>query len=365
MRTPVRPARLLKNHHIAVVLLAVVVTACTLTVFAWAEKGVTVVVDGRVAYHKTDAETVADVLQEVDIDLEEGDLVSPLPEQPVADGTEIVVRQAVPVTVECNGTPVEVNVIGTTVADALVAAGIDPSAGMAVDPPMDVRISEKMTITATDVFLRVVKEDASVAFETVEEPDPTRFVGERALVQEGVEGRAIRVYQLVMQGDVETTRTVKAEEVLVAPVPAVVKVGTKPRPLPQAPRVPRVAGRSQVPVGADAGAAAPASGETMQVVATAYTPWDPGCGGLSVIERKIAMLGIPAGWGVIAVDPSVIPLGTRLYVPGYGYAYAADTGGAIKGARIDVCYWSGGPSVAHATAMGWGRRTITVTILGD
>lgn len=360
MRTPVRPARLLKNHHVAVVLLAVIVAASTSVALAWAEKGVTVVVDGKVAYHKTDADTVADVLAEVDIELGDGDLVSPLPEQPVADGAEIVVRQAVPVTIECNGTQVDVNVIGTTVADALVTVGLDPSAGLAVDPPIDAMLSEEMTITATDVFLRVLKEDAVVAFETIEEPDAELYVGQRTLVQEGAEGRAIRVYQLTMQGDVEVARTVKAEEILVEPVPAIVRVGTKPKPAPQ---VPRVARQPKVPGGADAGAAGPDEGRTLRVSATAYTPWDPGCGGLSVIERKLAAYDVPAGWGIVAVDPSVIPLGTKLYVPGYGYAYAADTGGAIKGAKIDVCFWSGGSSAAHAKAVAWGRRTITVTIL--
>jgi len=129
------------------------------------------------------------------------------------------------------------------------------------------------------------------------------------------------------------------------------------------PQVPRAIRRPTVPGGADAGAAGPDEGVTLRVSATAYTPWDPGCGGLSVIERKLAAYDIPAGWGIVAVDPSVIPLGTKLYVPGYGYAYAADTGGAIKGAKIDVCFWSGGSSAAHARAISWGRRTVTVTIL--
>jgi 3D (Asp-Asp-Asp) domain-containing protein len=68
--------------------------------------------------------------------------------------------------------------------------------------------------------------------------------------------------------------------------------------------------------------------------------------------------GIPVGPGVIAVDPSVIPLGTQVFVPGYGPAVAADTGSAIRGNIIDL--WM--PSTADARA--WGRRTVTITIYG-
>ncbi len=66
--------------------------------------------------------------------------------------------------------------------------------------------------------------------------------------------------------------------------------------------------------------------------------------------------GLPVGHGIVAVDPSVIPLGTPLYVPGYGHAVAADTGGAIRGAVIDL--WFATVAEAHA----WGRRTVTITI---
>jgi 3D (Asp-Asp-Asp) domain-containing protein len=68
--------------------------------------------------------------------------------------------------------------------------------------------------------------------------------------------------------------------------------------------------------------------------------------------------GLPVGVGVIAVDPTVIPLGTRVYVPGYGPAVAADVGSAIKGSIIDL--WM--PSTAAARA--WGRRTVTITVYG-
>jgi peptidoglycan DL-endopeptidase CwlO len=69
--------------------------------------------------------------------------------------------------------------------------------------------------------------------------------------------------------------------------------------------------------------------------------------------------GLETGWGIAAVDPSVIPLGTRMTIPGYGEAIAADTGGAVRGAEIDLWF----PTIAEALA--WGRRTITVTLHGQ
>jgi 3D (Asp-Asp-Asp) domain-containing protein len=66
--------------------------------------------------------------------------------------------------------------------------------------------------------------------------------------------------------------------------------------------------------------------------------------------------GVPVGKGVVAVDPKLIPLGTKLHVPGYGPGLAADVGYAIKGRVIDLWF----PSTAKAR--NWGRRTVTITI---
>jgi 3D (Asp-Asp-Asp) domain-containing protein len=66
--------------------------------------------------------------------------------------------------------------------------------------------------------------------------------------------------------------------------------------------------------------------------------------------------GLPVGPGVVAVDLSVIPLGTRLTIPGYGEGVAADTGSAVSGYRIDLWF----PTLADALA--WGRRTVTITL---
>jgi 3D (Asp-Asp-Asp) domain-containing protein len=96
---------------------------------------------------------------------------------------------------------------------------------------------------------------------------------------------------------------------------------------------------------ADAPTAAPASGgRTITVSSTGYS-----------LPGRTAT-GLPVGWGVVAVDPSLIPLGTRLTIPGYGEGVAADTGGAVRGASIDLWF----PS--HAQALAWGRRTVTITL---
>jgi 3D (Asp-Asp-Asp) domain-containing protein len=85
-------------------------------------------------------------------------------------------------------------------------------------------------------------------------------------------------------------------------------------------------------------------GSTLTVTATGYA-----------IRGRTAT-GAPAGWGVVAVDPSVIPLGTRMTIPGYGSGVAADTGSAIRGATIDLWF----STLAQARA--WGRRTVTITL---
>jgi len=66
--------------------------------------------------------------------------------------------------------------------------------------------------------------------------------------------------------------------------------------------------------------------------------------------------GLPVGFGIVAVDPAVIPLGTRISIPGYGEGVAADTGGAVQGLTIDLWF----PTLAEALA--WGRRTVTITL---
>lgn len=90
--------------------------------------------------------------------------------------------------------------------------------------------------------------------------------------------------------------------------------------------------------------------QVLYMEASAYLPYDGGGSGYTA-------LGIPARHGVVAVDPDIIPLGTRLYIPGYGEAIAADTGGAINGYMIDLCMED------YTQAIAFGRRGVEVYIL--
>ena len=89
--------------------------------------------------------------------------------------------------------------------------------------------------------------------------------------------------------------------------------------------------------------AVPHPGQTMTVSVTAYS------------LTGFTSSGLPVGWGVAAIDTSLIPFGTRFFVPGYGETVAADHGTAIIGPRIDVWF----PTLAQAQA--WGRRTVVIT----
>jgi 3D (Asp-Asp-Asp) domain-containing protein len=99
----------------------------------------------------------------------------------------------------------------------------------------------------------------------------------------------------------------------------------------------------------------PSGGKSFYVEATAYTALcNEGCTGITA--TGINLLKNP-GSKVIAVDPNIIPLGSKVYVDGYGYAIAGDTGGGIDGYEVDLYVRN------KSTAMQWGRKKVKLTIL--
>ena len=175
-------------------------------------------------------------------------------------------------------------------------------------------------------------------FTSREVPDPNLPAGTRTLEQVGVSGtRVLTIDDVFEDGYLVEQRTV-AEKV-VAAVEQVSRVGTRaadpPAPPPPAPPPPTPA-----PV------ADPSLAEARAIAGSAT----------SYCLTGRTATGTLAGPGAIAVDPAVIPLGSHLFVPGYGYGWAVDTGSAIRGTLIDVWLDCGAATI-------WGRRQVTIYVL--
>ncbi|MDO5388304.1 MAG: 3D domain-containing protein [Clostridia bacterium] len=175
-----------------------------------------------------------------------------------------------------------------------------------------------------------------IPYTTITEESDSLTKGTKKVTQEGVNG-VTKVTEVTKYVNGEVADVSVSEEVISEPVDEIILEGTK-----------------EVPTIPDSSAVVYSKVITMN--ATAYCPCSICCGSYS---NGYTANGTKAGYGVAAVDTSVIPLGTKLYVEGYGYAVAADTGGAIKGNRIDLCYGS------HEAALnsGFGHTNVKVYIL--
>jgi 3D (Asp-Asp-Asp) domain-containing protein len=291
------------------------------------------------------AADVAALLADAGVKAGREDLVFPALDTRIVPGLSVVVRHATPVTVLLGGSEHRVNVVGQTVADALVAAGVDPERASGVAPGLDTPLKSGMRIVAPDCFTRVSAEDSLIPFAVSERRVGTLPPGVRRVVREGVAGTRVNIFRAVVTAGIEGSATLAAQRVIKEPVAEIVEVGTGDG---STLRQLEVAGVSQR---AMARMVSAPKGRTMRVVATGYSGIEPGAGGIGTAS------GRRAERGVIAVDPNVIPLGTRLYVPGYGYGVAGDTGSMINGRHVDLCFDS------MAGIKSWGKRTVTITLL--
>ncbi len=174
-----------------------------------------------------------------------------------------------------------------------------------------------------------------ISYPTVRKTSTELPGGVQKTVKAGVNGVKKTVYAVTYVEDEELSRSVLETKILKKPVTEIVSIGTVNRG--KLPSRGYFSGR-----------------KSFRMSATGYDPSPASNGGNRTGRSAI---GLKIGHGIVAVDPKFIPLGTKLYVEGYGYAVAADVGGAIKGNRIDLGYDT------RSAAMRVGRRTVTVHIL--
>lgn len=301
---------------------------------------------GQVRSVVTMKNTVGELLDEQQITLNEGDVVLPGVNSGLQHEQKISIDRAVSVKITVDGIETKHRTVSGTVEEVLKESGVVLENLDECNYPVKDKVFDNMEIVVSRVKEATVTEETTIQCNVIRKNDANLAKGTEKVIQEGQDGVLKSEYSVVTRDGIEISRKLLSEETAVQPVDKIISVGTK------------------LEFGSVVPASELKSKKVLTMNATAYdigyescgkNPGDPGYG--------ITATGIRACYGIVAVDPSVIPLGSKLYITSadgsyvYGYALAADTGGAIKGSRIDLCYNS------RAEALQFGRRNVLVYIL--
>ena len=316
--------------------------------------------DGLAVTVRTHSGTVADLLMEYNIVLGEGDVVYPELADPVKGGGEVLVRRAVSVSVSADGQTHRVSLLNGTVGKALYLAGVKVDADDIVTPALTESVTSGMEITVNRVQINTEVEQRRLKYRVTYQDDDELYIGTEKMVKQGSEGVKEVTLRVVTVDGVETERTVVSEEVIEPAQNRIMAQGTKPTPTPTPKPTPKPTAtpkKSASPTRTAAKTASPTKtskpkstpdpnkkqasdvtdntitvdgktytySKTMTVMITAYTH----------TGRKTST-GVWPKIGTVAVDKNVIPYGTKMYIPGYGFGVAQDTG--VSGNHIDVFF---------------------------
>ena len=304
-------------------------------------KPVKLTIDGQEKVIMTTAPTVKELLKEQNINIKSDDVIMPAPSTPLEENGKVTYEKAFPLTLNDGGNSKKVFSTSTTVADFLEKQNITLNEYDRVEPAAGEKIAQNDTVRVIRVEKVNDVVEEPVDFKEKEQGDSSMYKGESAVISEGVKGLVKRNFETIKENGKVVSRTLIDETVLKNPVDRVVAVGTKSVPNSSA------LVKSSAPK-------ANSKVKEMYVEATAYSPYDAGMSGITATGINIRK---NPNTKLIAVDPKVIPLGSKVWVEGYGVAIAGDTGGAIKGRRIDILM------PTKDDCFDFGRRTVKVRII--
>jgi uncharacterized protein YabE (DUF348 family) len=280
--------------------------------------------DGESRLFYTTHQTIGQALLAEGIALHLGDEISPLLDAPVLSNTEIVIRRSRPVVIDVDGKRIRTRTQTSTVGEILAQEGVTLVGLDYTVPPEDAPLPESQPIHVFRVQRAFVIEQEPIPYDTIWLPDPGLDLDHQQLEQEGHEGVHRWRYDVIYENDQEVARNLEDEWLAHEPMNKAIAYGTK-----------ITVRELETPEGTFE------YWRRIRMLATSYTAATSGK------QRDHPQYGITRlGWqmrhGIVAVDPTVIKLGGQVYVPGYGKGDVADTGGAIKGRRIDLGYEENG-----------------------
>ncbi len=331
-------------------LLAVVCLVGSLSQTAQAENTFVITDGDAVTVHTTYASDPAKVLQEAGVTLSAEDIYTT---ESVDGVSEIKVQRLQSVTVHLGENVIQTTTYGESLEALFVRLGIVIDDSVVVSMPLDSVTYDGMDVRVDRVSEATESYTMEMPFETSYCDDPTMAAGEEKILVAGQVGQMICTANVTYVNGVESQRNVYQQTVTVEPVTQIVARGTGEM----------VGQESDMPLIGDGFIVLP-TGEVLtyirkdSFVATAYTHMDDGC-------DEFTANGAPVKWGVVAVDPKVVPYGTRMFIVSndgayvYGLSTAEDCGGAIQDKRLDLYM----PTLEEAFQ--FGVRNCTVYFLGD
>lgn len=294
-------------------------------------KDVNLIVDGEEEVISTYANTVEDFLISENIKLSKDEAVFPAKDTEITDGMDIKIAKYKTITLKIGDKEEKKKVLSDTIEDFMKELGIELDEHDVVTTKPANEIVDKGIVGIERVDKRQFSKTEEIPYESEVIENNEMYQGETKVIQAGVKGEQIHTMQNIYVNDKLVSIENLDTEVVKEPVKEIVHKGTK--------EVEGLNGR-----------------KVKKVIVMQATAYDPSAG------SKTAM-GTRARVGAVAVDPRVIPLGSKLYIesmdgfPTYGFATAEDTGGAIKGNRIDLFYST------NAQALRFGRRNVKVYVL--
>lgn len=314
---------------------------------------VSVTADGNTQTLTFNEGSVEDALLDAGVSLGDNDKVSPEITATLTPDMSITVERWRSITVTADGETETYLVPEGTLEEALAYIGITLGGDDEINPGVDQTTEEGMEVTVDRVEYRDVTIGEEIPFQSTTQQTDKLYKGEKEVATKGEAGeRTVVTKEKLVNGEVAETEIV-SNEITREPVNEVILVGTKEKPAPKPTGTATVGGDGYL---TDHNGKRVAYKSVLTGSCTAYSAADGG---------SVTSTGRPAAFGLVAVNPNVIPYGTRLYICSpdgsfvYGYAIAADTGGALMSGRVlvDVFY----DSIAQCYT--FGRRTMSVYVL--
>jgi uncharacterized protein YabE (DUF348 family) len=268
----------------------------------------------------TPARTVGEALWQAGLQLYRADLVRPALDAPITPHLAIHITRANPITIQADGRIVQTRTQNSVVGEVLAEVGV-PLVGLDYAiPAADQPVPADGLIRVVRVREDVLTEQEFIPFETVYQAMPDKEIDVVQTLQTGVDGAKRRFIRVRYEDGLEVSRVTENESVAQTPAPQVIGYGTN-----------IVIRTLATPDGVIE------YWRSYTMYATSYSPARAGTPKTARNYGRTAS-GKLLVKGMVAIDRSMMPFGTRLYVPGYGFAVAEDTGGGVKGRWIDLGY---------------------------